>query len=75
MSPETELWLLGLSLVAAVVPWAFSMHAKVAVIAHSVESLPEMFKELKDKLTEHESRLNSHEEKIAALQTPPRPRH
>lgn len=73
MSTETELWIWGLTVAAAVVPWAFSLHAKVAVIAHSVETLPDMFRELKEKLSEHESRLNSHEEKLATLQATTRP--
>lgn len=75
MSEQTELWILGLTVAAAVVPWAFSLHAKVAVIAHSVETLPEMFKELKEQLAEHEARLDQHDERIAALQAPPRTGH
>ena len=67
MSPETELWMLGISVAAAVVPWAFSLHAKVAVIASSVESLPRMLDELRQTLEEHEVRLNQHEQKIEAL--------
>jgi hypothetical protein len=67
MSPETELWMLGVSVAAAVIPWAFSLHAKVAVIANSVETLPEMFEELRDMIAEHEERLDSHEEAITAL--------
>jgi hypothetical protein len=75
MTQETELWIWGLTIAAAVVPWAFSLHAKVAVIAHSVETLPDMFRELKEKLSEHEARLNQHEEKLATLQAAPRPGH
>jgi xanthosine utilization system XapX-like protein len=71
MSPETELWMLGISVAAAVVPWAFSLHAKVAVIANSVESLPRMLDELRQTIEEHEVRLNQHEQEIKALgQTP-----
>jgi xanthosine utilization system XapX-like protein len=67
MSPETELWMLGISVAAAVVPWAFSLHAKVAVIANSVESLPRMLDELRQTIEEHEVRLNQHDKKIEAL--------
>lgn len=67
MSPETELWMLGISVAAAVVPWAFSLHAKVAVIASSVESLPRMLDELRQTIEEHEDRLNQHDKKIEAL--------
>lgn len=72
MSETAELWMLGISVAAAVIPWAFSLHAKVAVIANSVESLPEMFEELRETLAEHEDRLDQHDEAIQALrQTPP----
>ena len=67
MSPETELWMLAISVAAAVVPWAFSLHAKVAVIANSVESLPRMLDELRKTIEEHEVRLNQHDKKIEAL--------
>jgi len=73
MSPETELWMLGISVAAAVVPWAFSLHAKVAVIASSVESLPRMLDELRQTIEEHEVRLNQHEQKIEALGQAPTP--
>lgn len=72
MTQETELWIWGITIAAAVVPWAFSLHAKVAVIAHSVETLPTMFRELKDQLSEHEARLDQHDERIATLQAAPR---
>ncbi|NBW15748.1 MAG: hypothetical protein EBR82_47950 [Caulobacteraceae bacterium] len=67
MSFESELWMLGISVAAAVIPWAFSLHAKVAVIANSVESLPEMFEELRATLEEHEERLDEHEQAIQTL--------
>ena len=67
MSPETEMWMLGISVAAAVIPWAFSLHAKVAVIASSVESLPRMLNELRQTIEEHEVRLNQHDQKIATL--------
>lgn len=52
---------------AAVIPWAFSIHAKVAVIADTVQRMPEMFEELKDTLADHEARLEVHEKEIASL--------
>ena len=54
-------------------PWAFSVHAKIAVIANSVESLPAMFSELKDMLEEHEARLDDHDKAIATLKKTPSP--
>jgi len=72
---DLEFWSLVLALSAAVVPWAFSVHAKVAIIAHSVESLPEMFEELRHMLQEHESRLNDHDKAIASLKETPSSRH
>lgn len=61
-------WLMVLVTAAvAVVPWAFSIHAKVAVIAQSVEALPEVVAELRGVLQEHEHRLDEHAEAIEAL--------
>lgn len=67
MSLETEVWLVLLSIAAAVVPWAFSMHAKVSVIASSVEHLPELVEELHRTITVHEHRLDQHEKDIEAI--------
>lgn len=67
MSEATELWVIGISLAAAVVPWAMSIHAKVAVIARSVEELPDLVKELRQTLEEHEVRLDRHDEEIKTL--------
>lgn len=53
----------------AVIPWAMSIHAKVAVIASAVENLPDVVEELRQVLKEHEHRLNEHAEEIAALKT------
>ncbi len=64
---QIEVWMLVLTAVCAVVPWAFSIHAKVAVIASSVEHLPEMVEELRDVLREHEQRLDQHASEIKAL--------
>ena len=73
MSPETELWMLFISIAAAVVPWAFSIHAKVAVIAESIQTIPGMFEQLKGILREHEERLDLHDEELQALKSPARP--
>jgi len=64
---QIEIWMLVLTGVCAVVPWAFSIHAKVAVIASSVEHLPQVVEELRDVLREHEQRLDQHASEIAAL--------
>jgi ABC-type molybdate transport system permease subunit len=66
---DVEMWLVLVSACAAVVPWAFSIHAKVAVIASAVEHLPEMVQQLRDALAEHEIRLDEHEKEIASLKT------
>lgn len=60
------------SVIAACIPWAFSMHAKVALIAHSVEALPELVRRLEGKLDQHEDRLDRHEQEIQALKRPPK---
>lgn len=64
---ELEIWMVGLTAVCAVVPWAFSIHAKVAVIASAVENLPEVVDELRDVLREHERRLDHHASEIETL--------
>lgn len=68
MSVDAEMWILIATVVVAVVPWAMSIHAKVAVIAHAVESLPEVVEELRLTLQEHEHRLEKHDAEIQALQ-------
>jgi hypothetical protein len=67
MHSDLEFWSLILTVAAGVVPWAFSIHAKVAVIANSVDTLPKMFEDLKAMLTRHEARLDAHDEEIAAI--------
>lgn len=64
---EAEVWLAAITVAAAVVPWAMSIHAKVAVIATSVEELPDLVKELRETLEEHEVRLDRHDEEIKTL--------
>lgn len=65
---EVEVWMILLTGACAVVPWAFSMHAKVAVIASAVQDLPQVVDELREILREHEHRLDEHASKIQALQ-------
>lgn len=75
MNVDAEFWMIIISSVAAVVPWAFSIHAKVAVIANSVEHLPELVEELHRTLQEHEHRLDIHEQEIKTLQVKANPGH
>jgi outer membrane murein-binding lipoprotein Lpp len=65
---EVEVWMICLTAACAVIPWAFSIHAKVAVIASSVQDLPDVVDELREILREHEHRLDEHASKIEALQ-------
>jgi ABC-type molybdate transport system permease subunit len=65
---ELEFWMVILTCACAVIPWAFSIHAKVAVIASAVQGLPEVVDELRDILREHEHRLDEHASKIQTLQ-------
>lgn len=65
---EVEVWMIAITGACAVIPWAFSIHAKVAVIASSVQDLPDVVDELREILREHEHRLDEHASKIEALQ-------
>lgn len=64
----TDQMLIGITVLVAVVPWAMSMHAKVATIAHAMEGLPELVH--KTQVT-----LERHEQAITALQTAAAARH
>ena len=75
MRIDVEIWMLAVTAACAVVPWAFSIHAKVAVIASAVESLPEVVNELREALQEHEARLNQHAKEIETLKEATRPSH
>lgn len=75
MNLETEVLIAIFTLLAAVVPWAFSIHAKVATIAASVESLPQIVAEIRQVLQEHEDRLDRHAEEIATIKASARPGH
>lgn len=75
MRIDVEIWMLAVTAACAVVPWAFSIHAKVAVIASAVESLPEVVNELREALQEHEARLNQHAKEIETLKEKTATRH
>lgn len=68
MNGEAEFWMVVITAACAVVPWAFSLHAKVAVIANSVEALPQIVEEIREALQEHEERLDAHAQAIETLQ-------
>ena len=72
MNIEIEFIAVMASLAAACIPWAMSIHAKVALIAASLESLPELVRRLEAKLDQHEDRLDDHEKEIEALKKTPR---
>lgn len=67
MTIEIEILAVFFAGLLAVIPWAFSIHAKVALIAQSVEALPELIKELRVKLDQHETRLDAHEKEIEII--------
>lgn len=60
MSPDEML--VALTVMIAVVPWAMSIHAKVALIAHAMEGMPEF-------VSKTQARLETHEQAIQALKT------
>jgi hypothetical protein len=65
ISDELLVGILGLSIAA--VPWAFSIHAKVAVIAESVRVFPEIVHELRQRVDRHERQLQQHETQLKTL--------
>lgn len=65
---QTDHLLLIVTVMAAVIPWAMSIHAKVASIASTLEGLPELVRET-------QTRLEHHEEKIHTLQAAAGLRH
>ena len=67
MMPTDQLVLL-VTVIAAVVPWAMSIHAKVSTIAHAMEGLPELVRE-------SQLKLERHEQAIQALQAATAARH
>lgn len=73
VSDELLVGILGVTIAA--IPWAFSIHAKVAVIAEAVRVFPEIVQEIRHKVDCHEQRLVNHEKQIEALQAQTRPGH
>lgn len=71
---DIEIWMLVATVLVATIPWAMSIHAKVAVIASSVESLPDVVEELRSMLAEHEARLDHHAKEIETLKEAAGPR-
>jgi len=65
MTNELLIGLVGVAIAA--VPWAMSIHAKVAVIAESVRALPEIVQQLRHQVESHEQRLAYHEQQIKTL--------
>ena len=68
MQFDAETWAVLATVAIATIAWAGSIHAKVAVIAAAVASLPDVVEELRESLVEHEARLARHDEEIETLQ-------
>lgn len=64
----TDQVLILVTVLVAAIPWAMSMHAKVAIIANAMEGLPELVRET-------QARLDVHDTAIKALQTATVTRH
>lgn len=73
MSDELMIGVMGLALAA--IPWAMSIHAKVAVICESVKDFPLILGEIRHEIQEHEQRLTKHEHQIQTLQVQARSSH
>ena len=58
MMPTDQLVLLA-TVIAAVVPWAMSIHAKVSTIAHAMEGLPDIVRDSQLKLERHEQAIQA----------------
>jgi hypothetical protein len=56
---ETDQILLLATLVAAVVPWAMSIHAKVSTIAAAMDGLPQLVRESQLKIERHEQSIQA----------------
>lgn len=65
---DAETWAVIATVGIATIAWAGSIHAKVAVIANAVESLPDVVEELRQSLEEQEARIDEHDEQIKTLQ-------
>lgn len=58
--------LIVITIAIAVVPWAMSMHAKVALIAHAMEGMPEFISKTQARLEHHEQAINALKASAAA---------
>lgn len=56
---QTDHILIAVTVAAAVVPWAMSIHAKVSAIAQAMEGLPAMVRETQVKLERHEQAIKA----------------
>lgn len=56
---QTDHILIAVTVAAAVVPWAMSIHAKVSAIAQAMEGLPDMVRETQVKLERHEQAIKA----------------
>lgn len=63
---ETDKLLLLATVVAAVVPWAMSIHAKVSTIAAAMQGLPELVRESQLKIERHEQAIQALQKAAAA---------
>lgn len=55
----TDQVLIAITGLVAIVPWAMSIHAKVALIAHSMEGLPELVRDTRHKLEKHDQAIKA----------------
>jgi hypothetical protein len=56
---HTDQLLAFITILIAVVPWAMSIHAKVALIASAMEGLPDLVRETRAKLDQHETAIKA----------------
>lgn len=73
ISDEVLVGLLGLAV--ASIPWAFSVHAKVAVIAEAVQHIPEVINGLRTKVECVEQRTARNEKDIEVIKAATAARH
>lgn len=55
----TDQVLLVATIAIAVIPWAMSIHAKVAMIAHAMEGMPELVRETRIILDDHDKAIKA----------------
>lgn len=73
ISDEVLVGILGLAVAA--IPWAFSVHAKVAVIAEAVQHVPEVIDGLRTKVECVEQRTTRNEKDIEVIKAATATRH